>query len=46
MISFTPYEVLFGRKANVSGQLQQPPKPLYNYDDLIHDITLELPEQI
>jgi hypothetical protein len=44
MAKYTPYAVLFGRKANVPGQLQQPPKPLYNYDDFLHDIKLKLQE--
>jgi hypothetical protein len=35
---FMPYELLFGRKANIPGKLQQKPQPLYNYESLIHDI--------
>jgi hypothetical protein len=35
---FTPYELLFGRKANIPGTLQQKPQPLYNYESLVHDI--------
>jgi hypothetical protein len=44
MTKYTPYEVLFGRKANIPGKLQQKPVPLYNYDDLIHDIKKKLQE--
>jgi hypothetical protein len=44
MTKFTPYEVLFGRKANIPGYLQQKPTPLYNYDDLIHDIKRKMQE--
>jgi transposase InsO family protein len=29
---YTPYDVLFGRIANIPGKLRQP-QPLYNYDD-------------
>ena len=42
LTKFTPYEILFGRKANVPGQLQQTPTPIYNYDDLIHDVKGKL----
>jgi len=38
MTRYTPYEILFGRKANVPGQLQQKPAPVYNYSDVDHDI--------
>jgi hypothetical protein len=38
MMNYTPYEILFCRKANVPGQLQQQVTPVYNYDDLVHDI--------
>ena len=44
MTKFTPYEVLFGRKANIPGYLQQKPTPLYNYDDLIVDIRRKMQE--
>jgi hypothetical protein len=44
MTKYTPYEILFGRKANIPGNLQQRPVPLYNYDDLIHDIKKKLQE--
>jgi hypothetical protein len=38
MTKYTPYEVLFGRRANIPGQLQRPPAPVYNYDDVIRDV--------
>jgi hypothetical protein len=38
MTKYMPYEVLFGRKANIPGQLQQNTAPLYNYDDLVHGV--------
>jgi len=44
MTKFTPYEILFGRKANVPGQLQQQATPMYNYDDVVHDIKRRLQE--
>jgi hypothetical protein len=31
----TPYEVLFGRIANLPGALQQVPQPLYNFYDIV-----------
>jgi len=52
MTRYTPYEILFGRKANVPEQLQQNPAPAYNYDDVIHEVkrnykkVMNLPEQI
>lgn len=33
---YTPYEVLFGRIANLPGKLQQVPQPLYNFDDVMN----------
>jgi hypothetical protein len=35
---FTPYEVLFGRVANIPGKLQRKPQPLYNFDDIVLEI--------
>jgi hypothetical protein len=35
---YTPYEVLFGRVANIPGNLQQAPQPLYNFDDIVMNI--------
>ena len=43
MTKYTPYEVLFGRKANIPGQLQQTPTPVYNYD-IVHDVKRKLQE--
>jgi hypothetical protein len=37
MTKYTPYKVLFGRKANIPGQLQQTPTPVYNYDNIVHN---------
>ena len=42
MTKYTPYEILFGRKANIPGQLQQKTAPLYNYDDFVHDVKQKL----
>jgi uncharacterized protein YceH (UPF0502 family) len=42
MAKYTPYEVLFARKANIPGQLQQNTARLYNYDDLVHDVQQKL----
>jgi hypothetical protein len=44
MTKYTPYEILFGRKANIPGHLQQAPAPVYNYDDLVHDIKRKMQE--
>jgi len=33
---------VFGRKANLPGQLQQRTAPLYNYDDMVHDVKQKL----
>jgi hypothetical protein len=35
---YTPYEVLFGKLANVPGKLQKMPQPIYNYDDIVLSI--------
>ena len=35
---FTPYELLFGRKANIPGSLSKQPQPLYNMEDLVQDL--------
>jgi hypothetical protein len=43
MTIFTPYEILFGRWANIPGKLQQKPEPLYNYD-IVHEIRKRLQE--
>jgi hypothetical protein len=41
---YTPHEILFSRKANAPGQLQQRPTPVYNYDDVVHDVKRKLQE--
>jgi len=43
MTKYTPYEILFGRKANVPGQLQQKPTAVHNYD-IVHDVKKRLQE--
>jgi hypothetical protein len=35
---YTPYEVLFGRIANILGKLRRQPQPLYYFDDTGLDI--------
>jgi hypothetical protein len=35
---YTPYEVLFGRIANIPGNLQRSPQPLYNFEDIVLEI--------
>lgn len=44
MSRYTHYEILFGRKTNVPGQLQQKSAPVYNYDDVVHDVKRKLQE--
>jgi len=44
MTKYIPYEILFGRKANVPGQLQQRPTAVYNYDDIVHVVKKRLQE--
>jgi hypothetical protein len=44
MTRYTPYEIPFGRKANIPGHLQQTPVPMYNYDDLVYDVKRKLQE--
>jgi hypothetical protein len=39
---YTPYEVLFGRTANIPGKLQRQPQPLYNFDDIVVDIKQKM----
>jgi hypothetical protein len=39
---YTPYEVLFGRTANIPGRLQRQPQPLYNFDDVVKDIKYKM----
>jgi hypothetical protein len=42
MTNYTPYGVLFGRKANIPGQLQQTTPPVYNYYDIVQDVKQKL----
>jgi hypothetical protein len=42
MTRYKPYEILFGRKANVPEELQQKPTAVYNYDDIVHDVKKRL----
>jgi len=44
MTKYMSYEVLFRRKANIPGQLQQTPTPVYNYDDIVYDVKRKLQE--
>jgi hypothetical protein len=39
---YTPYEVLFGRIANIPGKLQKVPQPLYNFDDIVLGIKQKM----
>lgn len=40
---FTPFELLFGRIANLPGELQKgKPGPLYNYEDLVQGLRFKL----
>jgi hypothetical protein len=39
---YTPYEVIFGRIANIPGKLQRYPKSLYNFDDVVLEIKHRL----
>jgi hypothetical protein len=39
---YTPYEVLFGRIANIPGKLQRQPQPLYNFDDIVSGIKQKM----
>jgi hypothetical protein len=41
MTKYTPYKIVFGRKANLPGQLQQKTAPLYNYV-IVHDVKQKL----
>jgi hypothetical protein len=35
---YTPYEVLYGRIANIPGNLQRSPQPVYNFEDIVIEI--------
>jgi hypothetical protein len=39
---YTPYEVLFGRIANIPGKLQRQPQPVYNLDDIVLEIKIKM----
>ncbi|PNF18384.1 hypothetical protein B7P43_G12483 [Cryptotermes secundus] len=39
---YTPYEVLFGRVANIPGKLQRQPQPIYNFDDIVLEIKQKM----
>jgi hypothetical protein len=39
---YTPYEILFGRIANIPGKLQRQPQTLYNFDDIVLEIKQKL----
>jgi hypothetical protein len=39
---YTPYEILFGRIANIPGKLQRRPQPLYNFDDIVLEIKQKM----
>ena len=41
---YTPYKMLFGRKASVPGQLLQKPTAVYNYDYVVNDVKRKLQE--
>jgi hypothetical protein len=39
---YTPYELLFGRIANIPGKLQRHPQTLYNFDDVVLEIKYRM----
>ena len=41
---YSPYELLFGRKCNLHGELEQKIQTLYNYDDIVKIIMYKLQE--
>jgi hypothetical protein len=41
---YSPYELLFGRRCNLPGELEQEVQPLYNYDDIVKVIKYRLQE--
>jgi hypothetical protein len=41
---YSPYELLFGRRCNLLGELEQEVQPLYNYDDIVRVIKHRLQE--
>jgi len=42
MTKYTPYEIVFGREANLPGQLEQRTALLYNYDDIVYNVKQKL----
>jgi hypothetical protein len=41
---YSPYELLFGRRCNIPGELEQEVQPLYNYDDIVKVIKYKMQE--
>jgi hypothetical protein len=41
---YSPYELLYGRRCNLPGELEQEVQPLYNYDDIVRVIKYRLQE--
>jgi hypothetical protein len=41
---YSPYELLFRRKCNLPGELEQKVQPLYNYGDIVKVIKYKLQE--
>jgi hypothetical protein len=41
---YSPYELLFGRRCNLPGEVEQEVQPLYNYDDIVKVIKHRLQE--
>jgi hypothetical protein len=39
---YTTYEVLFGRIANIPGELRRQPQPLSNFDDIVLEIKQKM----
>jgi len=42
MTKYTPYEILFGTKFNLPGQLKQTTASVCNYDDIVYDVKQKL----
>jgi hypothetical protein len=42
VIKYTPYEVLFGRIANIPEKLQRQTQPVYNFDDRVLEIKKKM----
>lgn len=39
---FTPFELMFGRKANLPNVLKREPTPIYNYDDYVASLKFKM----